>query len=96
MRELQEPESCPAARLTYGTILLESIATSIDAFVVGVSLAASGASIALYGASIGVTTFACCIAVLMVGRRLGERFGARAQLVGGIVLIGIGVKAFLG
>lgn len=96
VRELKEPESCPAARLTYGTIFLESIATSIDAFVVGVSLAASGASIALYGASIGVTTLACCIAVLMVGRRLGERFGARAQLVGGIVLIGIGVKAFLG
>ena len=42
-----------------------------------------------------MTTLACCIAVLMVGRRLGERFGARAQLVGGIVLIGIGVKPFL-
>lgn len=38
---------------------------------------------------------ACCIAVLMVGRGLGERFGSRAQLIGGIVLIGIGVKAFL-
>lgn len=42
-----------------------------------------------------MTTLACCIAVLMVDRRLGERFGSRAQLIGGIVLIGISVKAFL-
>ena len=61
-----------------------------------VSLAASGANIALYGAMIGITTFACCLFVLQLGKRLGEQFGARAQVAGGVVLILIGLKALLG
>lgn len=75
--------------------MVESVATSIDAFIVGISLAAEGADIVVYGASIGVTTFVCCMLALIVGRRLGERFGSHAQIAGGIVLIGIGLKAFL-
>ena len=94
LSSLRDPEGCPATRLTYGAILLESVATSIDAFVVGVSLAATGANIILYGVSIGATTLACCLLVLVIGRRLGERFGAHAQIAGGVVLILIGLKAF--
>lgn len=94
--EMREPESCSTERLNWATIGMEAIATSIDAFVVGVSFAASGKDIVLYGGAIGVTTLACCLAVLAIGRRLGEHFGARAQLAGGIVLIIIGIKAFLG
>lgn len=93
LTELKQPESCPATSLSYPTIFLESIATSIDAFVVGVSLAATQADIALYGVSIGVTTLACCLLVLALGRRLGERFGAHAKIAGGVVLVCIGLKA---
>lgn len=96
IREMREPEECPTQGLTYGMILLEAVATSIDAFVVGVSLAAAGANIVLYGAAIGVTTFSCCCVVLLIGRRLGAHFGPRAEVAGGIVLILIGLKAFLG
>ncbi|HJG37552.1 manganese efflux pump MntP family protein [Enorma phocaeensis] len=96
IREMREPEECPTQGLTYGTIMLEAVATSIDAFVVGVSLAAAGANIVLYGAAIGVTTFACCCVVLLIGRRLGAHFGPRSEVAGGIVLILIGLKAFLG
>lgn len=96
IREMREPEECPTQGLTYGTIFLEAVATSIDAFVVGVSLAAAGANIVLYGAAIGVATFACCCVVLLIGRRLGAHFGPRAEVAGGIVLILIGLKAFLG
>lgn len=96
IHELREPESCPAAGLTWPTLAMEAVATSIDAFVVGVSLAASGKNIVLYGGAIGVTTFACCLAVLIVGRRLGQHFGPRATVAGGIVLICIGFKALLG
>lgn len=95
-RELREPEACSPTRLSFTTIFFESIATSIDAFVVGVSLAASGADIVMYGISIGVTTLACCFGVLVIGKRLGERFGSHAQIAGGIVLILIGLKAFFG
>lgn len=96
LRELREPEECPVARLTYPTILLEAVATSIDAFVVGVSLAAGGADIVLYGGAIGAMTFLCCVLMLLVGRRLGAHFGPRAEVAGGIVLIIIGLRAFFG
>lgn len=96
VRELREPEACPATRLTWPTIAMEAVATSIDAFVVGVSFAASGKDIVLYGGAIGLTTFACCLLVLLIGRKLGERFGAHAQVAGGIVLVVIGLRAFLG
>ena len=94
--ELREPESCPSSRLTWPMIAMEAVATSIDAFIVGVSFAASGKDIVLYGGAIGVTTLLCCLAVLAVGRKLGEHFGAHAQIAGGLVLIAIGIKAFIG
>lgn len=96
VRELREPEACPSTHLTWRMVRMEAIATSIDALIVGVSLAADGKSLALYSCMIGVTTFACCIFALLLGRKLGDRFGTRAQIAGGIVLICIGLKAFLG
>lgn len=96
VRELREPEACPTARLTWAMIGMEAVATAIDAFVVGVSFAAEGKDVVLYCGMIGLTTLLCCLLVLAVGRRLGERFGSRAEIVGGIVLIIIGIKAFLG
>lgn len=45
---------------------------------------------------IGLTTLLCCLLVLALGRKPGERFGARAEIVGGVVLILIGLKAFFG
>lgn len=96
LEELREPESGSTSRLTWGMIGMESIATSIDAFIVGVSFAAEGKDMVLYCGMIGITTLLCCLFVLALGRKLGERFGSHAQVVGGIVLIGIGLKAFLG
>lgn len=94
--ELHEPEACPTSRLTWPMIGMEAVATSIDAFVVGVSLAAEGKDIVLYGGMIGITTLLCCLLVLILGKKLGEHFGPRAQIAGGVVLFCIGVKAFLG
>lgn len=96
VRETRETETCRTVRLTWGMIGMEAFATAIDAFIVGVGLAAEGGDIVLYGGMIGLTTLACCLLALALGRRLGERFGARAQAVGGIVLICIGLKALLG
>lgn len=96
VRELREPEACPAMRLTWTTIGMEAIATAIDAFVVGVSFAAEGKDVVLHCGMIGVTTLLCCLLVLALGRKLGNRFGPRAEVVGGVVLILIGLKAFLG
>lgn len=96
LREMREPEACPITRLTWVTIGMEAIATAIDAFVVGVSFAAGGKNVVLYCGMIGLTTLACCLLVLVLGRKLGERFGAHAEAAGGVVLIAIGLKAFMG
>ena len=96
VHELREPETYEPTRLTWGTIFMEAIATAIDAFVVGVSFATGHKDIVLYSAMIGITTFGCCLFVLLLGTKLGERFGSRAKIVGGIVLICIGLNAFLG
>ena len=82
-------------RLTVGSVLVQAVATSIDAFAVGVSLLASGANILLASPVIGVTTFLCCVVALLAGRRFGELLGDKAEVVGGVVLVAIGVKTLL-
>lgn len=92
----EEPGAGPVARrLTLVTVLAQAIATAIDAFAVGVSLRAQAVSVAVAAPIIALTTFLCCVAALALGRKLGEVLGDRAQVAGGIVLVLIGLKAFL-
>lgn len=95
LQEMHSPGEAASSRLTWCGLFVESIATSIDALIVGVSFAATGKSIVLYSSMIGATTFGCCLAVLVLGKKLGERFGVHAQVAGGAVLVCIGLKALL-
>jgi putative Mn2+ efflux pump MntP len=70
--------------------------TAIDAFAVGVSLRAQAVNLAFSACTIGVTTVICCVVALVLGRKLGTLLGDRAEILGGCVLIGIGLKALLG
>ena len=79
--------------LTLKVILVQAVATSIDAFAVGVSLRAVSVAVAPAVSIIGVTTFLCCIVALAIGKRFGHLLGDRAQIVGGVVLVLIGIKA---
>ena len=72
-----------------------AIATSIDALAVGVSFAFLQVAIIPAVAFIGVTTFVCCIIGVKVGSLFGNRYQARAELFGGVVLIAMGVKILL-
>lgn len=91
-----EPTRGPKARrLTLATVLVQAVATAIDAFAVGVSLLAQQVDILTASSVIALTTFLCCIVALVLGRRLGEKLGDRAQVLGGVVLLIIGIKAFL-
>lgn len=67
----------------------------IESIFLGVPFAATGKSIVLYSSMVGATTFGCCFAVLVLGKKLGERFGIHAQVAGGAVLVCIGLKALL-
>ena len=85
----------PVAHLTWGILLFQSVATSIDAFAVGVSFCAENVVIWLAVSLITLTTFLCCLVALAIGRRFGTALGDKAQAVGGIVLILIGIKALV-
>lgn len=89
-----DPEqSCADKQLTLRMLLAQAVATSIDAFAVGVSFCAGGADIFFAAPLIALTTFLCSLIALFVGRRFGGMLGHRAELLGGAVLILIGVKA---
>jgi putative Mn2+ efflux pump MntP len=74
------------------TMVMLSLATSIDALAVGLSLALLDVNIWYPGFMIGIITAAMSLAAIQVGRRLGMRFGRRMEIVGGLVLISIGTR----
>lgn len=73
-------------------MLVLAIATSIDAFAVGITLPLLGAPMAASLVTIGVTTAATSALGLFAGRRFGAALGPRLDVIGGLVLIGIGGK----
>ena len=77
-------------RHSFWMLAATGFATSIDAMVVGVSLAFVDVSILTVAAAIGCATFVMVTAGIMAGRVLGAVAGKRAEIVGGIVLMGIG------
>ena len=74
------------------TMLTLSVATSIDAFIIGVTFALTGAELWLQATVIGVVTFMLSAIGGFIGRRIGFFFGKWANMAGGAVLIAIGVK----
>lgn len=77
------------------TLVVLSFATSIDAFAVGLSIALMGIPVLLTVAAIGVVTFILSIIGLFAGTRLSESFGQRMEIVGGVILIGIGLRILI-
>ncbi len=73
-------------------LLVLGLMTSIDAFAIGVTLPMLGAPLVTTVVTIGVVTFVLTAAAMLVGRRLGAMLGPRLELVGGVVLIGLGIK----
>lgn len=93
-------ENEPAGDPTdWGTLLVMAIATSIDAMAVGVTMAITRTELLTpwYGylvcsAVIALITFLCCAFGVQIGCKTGTKYGKRAEIAGGIVLIAIGVK----
>jgi putative Mn2+ efflux pump MntP len=84
--------------LPFRTLMLQAVATSIDALVVGVSFIAmgiTGLQVLPCVAIIGVTTFALSFTGVNLGKKFGKLFGGRAKIIGGLILLGIGLKVFI-
>ena len=74
------------------TMVMLSVATSIDALAVGLSLAMLRVNVWYPAAVIGLVTAGLSVTGLLAGERLGVRFGKRMEVLGGIILILIGLR----
>jgi putative Mn2+ efflux pump MntP len=87
--ENDHPRSDPTRK---GTLVMLAIATSIDALAVGLSLAVLHVPILYPSIVIGIVAAGMTVLGLALGRQLSIRFGKRMELVGGLVLLGIGLR----
>ena len=76
-------------------LLTLSVATSLDALAVGLAFAFEDTNIWLAAPVIGSVAFIVAAVGFLIGRKVGQIFGKRAEMIGGIILIGIGVRILL-
>lgn len=82
--------------ITRGFILLTlAVATSIDALAVGLSFAFLKVNIGVASLTIGVVAFLVTMLSFVIGRKVGELIGKRAEAIGGVILIIIGFRVLL-
>lgn len=75
-----------------GTLMMICVATSIDAMAVGLSLAMLNTNILPPSLVIGVVTLGLSLFGLRAGKSLGQHFGKRMEILGGLILNGIGIR----
>lgn len=96
LQEAKAPESCPVSGvLTLRTLFLQAVATSIDALAVGVSFAVMNGNIWFAAGSIAVTTFVLSTLGAVIGKKSGSFLKSKAEVVGGMILVIIGIKIFV-
>ena len=84
------------ADLSFKSMLIMAVATSIDALAVGISLAMAGdVNIWVAMLLIGVVTFVMCAIGVKIGSVFGNKFEKKAQIAGGVILILLGTKILL-
>lgn len=89
-------EECKLVRLSLGTLLIQGVATSIDALSVGFTISGYNFTEALICASvIAAVTFVICYAGIIIGKKIGTAISDKAQILGGSILILIGIWIFL-
>lgn len=91
----KEEREIPKDPLGWGTLTIMAIATSIDALAAGITIAAVGTPILMPATIIGAVAFAFSFAGLYIGKRFGDILGEKAEILGGVMLIAIGIKMLL-
>ena len=82
--------------VTVAALLVQGVATSIDALSVGFTIAEYGLIMALVCALIiAVVTFFICMTGLVIGKKIGTKFSSKAAILGGTILILIGLEIFI-
>ena len=84
------------SKLSFKTLIFQGIATSIDALSVGFTTADYGFLMAFVSSLIiCIVTFILCMIGLAIGKKAGTHLKAKASVLGGIILIGIGIEIFV-
>ncbi len=91
IKEEADKKTC----LHFPTLLILSVATSIDALAVGLTYAFLDINIILPSIIIGLITFVICLAGVYIGNKVGHFFENKLELIGGIILILIGFKILM-
>ena len=94
---IREKESDPGkTKVGLMVLLVQGIATSIDALSVGFTIAEYEISMAVVCVLIiAVVTFVICLLGVMIGKKFGTRFSGRATVLGGVILVLIGIEIFV-
>ena len=80
----------------FAGLMVQGVATSIDALSVGLTIADYDFKKALVEALIiGVVTLVICLAGLVIGKKFGTKLAGKASILGGVILIGIGIEIFV-
>lgn len=85
-----------ADNFSFREVTLLAVATSIDAFAVGITIALVHDPILISALIIGVVAFIFSVAGIFIGKKLGDYVGDKFQILGGVILILIGIKILLG
>lgn len=89
-------EEAEKAKLGLTALLIQGVATSIDALSVGFTISEYGVVMAVVCAAIiAAVTFVICMAGLIIGKKVGTKFSNKAEILGGLILIVIGVEIFI-
>ncbi len=93
----EEKQNCKENKaLCLGTLLLQGVATSIDALSVGFTISDYSLIKAVLACLlIGTITFIICFAGIIIGKSAGNKLSGKAGILGGVILIIIGIKIFV-
>lgn len=96
-KDCEEQDSCGCVKpLTFFALIVQAIATSIDALSVGFTIAEYNFTEALVAvAVIALVTFITCFVAVFLGKKFGTKLGNKAEVLGGLILIGIGIEIFI-
>ena len=96
LAEAEKTQKAGAERLGFGALMVQGVATSIDALSVGFTIADYGLGMALACALIiAILTLGICLVGLVLGKRLGTILAGKASILGGAILIFIGLEIFI-
>ena len=95
---IQNQEECPCSKpgIGLGALLIQGVATSIDALSVGFTIADYNLPSAILAVLIiAVVTFVICACGIIIGKKAGTKLAGKAGIMGGIILIVIGLEIFI-